>query len=295
MLKNLMLIINPAAGKGQYKDGIADILETFCKAGCAVTVYMTGKRGDAEEFARELSGKFDLLVCCGGDGTLSEVTSGLMQTDVRPTVGYIPMGTANDVASSLKLSRVPKKAAQIIVDNPAHPMDMGIFNGEKYFTYVAAFGAFTRVSYETPQEIKQSLGHFAYVLEGAGSLSSITPIHARVEYDGGVVDGEFVYGGVTNSTSIAGLVKLDPDSVGLGDGLFEVMLVKNPNNIAELNRIFHSILTRKYDPDYVLFLHTKKVKFTFDGPVAWTRDGEDGGSHISVEAENSHAAVNIIY
>jgi YegS/Rv2252/BmrU family lipid kinase len=294
-MKKLMLIINPAAGKGEYKESVADILETFCDAGYSVTVMMTTKRGDAEGYARDLGSGFDMLVCCGGDGTLSEVTSGLMQTDKRPTIGYIPMGTANDVASSLKLSKIPQRAAEDIVENDVHPMDIGIFNGEKFFTYVAAFGAFTQVSYETPQEVKQSLGHFAYVLEGAGSISSITPKHAVVEYDDGVIEGDFLYGGVTNSTSVAGLVKLDPDSVGLGDGLFEVMLVKNPNSLSKLNRIFHNILTRKYDPDYVVFLHTKKVKFTFDEPVAWTRDGEDGGEHTVVEAVNSHEAVNIIY
>lgn len=293
MKKNLMLIVNPVSGKGQAKTALFDILSVFSENEYAVTVFMTEKKGDAEEMAREESEKYDVVVCIGGDGTLSEVMSGLMQAKAPPPLGYIPMGTANDVATTLKLSKNPRAAAQAVVDGKPIPMDVGKLS-DKYFSYIAAFGAFTEVSYSTPQETKKVIGHLAYILEGMASLPRITSYHAVVEYDEGTVEGDFVFGGVTNSTSVAGLIKLASDDVALSDGLFEVLLIKNPQKIADMNRIITSILSHNYDPEYVLFLHTKKIKFTFDKSVAWTRDGESGGEYTEVMAENCHCALQVI-
>jgi YegS/Rv2252/BmrU family lipid kinase len=295
MDNRIMLIVNPMAGKGQARSCLMDVIQVFSEAGYATTVYSTTYPGQAIEFAEEFGGDYPILACIGGDGTLSEVISGIMLIPeaFRPKIGYIPLGTANDVATSMKLDRHPKQAALDIVTGRPVPLDVGSF-GDKYFAYIAAFGAFTQVSYATPQETKRALGHLAYILEGMVSLPKITPYHAVIEHDGGVIEGDFIFGGACNSTSVAGLVKLNPDMVGLDDGLFEVLLVRNPQNIAELGFVVNNILSRNYTNENVIFLHSKRVKFTFDEDVAWTRDGENGGLWRSVTAVNNHKAVQMI-
>lgn len=293
MQKKVMLIVNPNSGKGAIKTALFDIISTFSNAGYAVTTYITSGAGDASRFAREYGKDYDIVACSGGDGTLSDVMGGLVTVDDPPPIGYIPMGTANDVATTFGLSRTPKIAAQRIVDGTPTPLDVGRFE-DKYFSYIYAFGAFTEVSYSTPQERKRLLGHFAYVLEGMASLSNITSYHAVIEHDGGTEEGNYIFGAVTNSTSVAGLVKLDPLDVSLSDGFFEVLLIKSPKNLSALSTIINNVLKQSYDPDYVTFLHTKRIKFTFDEPVSWTRDGEDGGKFLTAHAENIRKAVKLI-
>lgn len=293
MDKHFMLIVNPVAGKNQAKGALCSLLAEFSKYGYVATVYMTTAHGDATKYAKEHGNKFGLVVCMGGDGTLSEVINGLMELDERPRLGYIPMGTTNDLASCLKLTKDVKTSVQKIVYGNTMPLDIGEFDG-KYFAYVAAFGAFTEVSYITPQDTKQALGRIAYILEGMSHLSKITPIHARVEYDDGEVDGNFIFGAVTNSTRVAGIVKLDPSTVLLHDGIFEVLLIRNPGNIAQLNSIISKILTQKYDDESIVYLHSKKITFTFDNDVAWTLDGENGGKYSQITANNLKHSINII-
>lgn len=289
-----MLIVNPVAGKGQAKAGLFDIVSVFANDGAAVTVYMTGSKGDAAVFAEKYSLEYDTVVCVGGDGTLSEVTAGLVRAGSHAALGYIPMGSTNDVASSLGIAKNPRKAAENIVGGKAVPIDIGRLHDGNYFTYVTAFGAFTDVSYQTPQETKNALGHLAYIIEGVSRLPKITPVHTRVECDEGIIEGDYVFGGVTNSTSVAGIVKLDSNDVSLSDGMFEVFLVKYPKNISELNNIVTGILSQKYDNRNVTFFHTKKISFSFDSDVSWTRDGEDGGIHRTLSAENLHNAISLI-
>lgn len=295
MDKKVMLIVNPMAGKGQSRGCVLDVVQIFSDAGYATTVYPTKHSGHAAELARSYGSEYPILACVGGDGTLSEVITGLMDIpyENRPNIGYIPLGTANDVASSLKLIKDPVKAAKDIVNGTPMEIDVGSFNNT-YFSYIAAFGAFTQVSYATPQETKKALGHLAYILEGMASLTKITPYHAVVEHDGGVIEGDFVFGSVTNSTSVAGLVKLDPSYVGLNDGVFEIILVRNPKNVSDLHGIVKTILDHNFSNENVVFLHSKKVSFTFEQEVAWTRDGENGGSWQSVIADNKRKAVKII-
>lgn len=292
MLKNLMLIVNPYAGRGLSKHALGVIVSLFCGEGCAVTVYST-ECGSPEFYAREYGGRYDLVVCVGGDGTLSGVTSGLMQLDDPPPFGFIPSGTANDMASTLALSRDPRTAVISVLKGSPIPLDIGRFN-DAYFTYIAAFGAFTGVSYKTSQAAKRALGHFAYVIDGLYNMPAIRPQHAVITYDDGIIEGDFIFGGVTNSTSIAGLVKLSKKDVDLGDGLFEVLLVKNPVNATELTDIITSILNHTYHSGNVLLLHTRKVKFSFDEEVSWTKDGEDGGRHREIEIENCRHALRVI-
>ena len=294
MSRHIMLLINPNAGKGGYKSSLAAIAEAFSRSDWLPTVYFTKARGDAREIVKKEAGNYEMVVCLGGDGTLSEVTSGMMlRTDRRP-IGYIPLGTANDVAHTLGLSADPAAAAEAIVHGNRFPLDIGQFGQDGFFTYIAAFGAFTEVSYATPQEAKQALGHLAYMLEGLRSLNHLNHYHAIVEYDDGVVRDDFIFGAVTNSTSIAGLLRLDENRVNLADGMFELLLVKTPQNLLDLNSIITAVLSHNFSAPNVLFLRSKEVRILFDEPVAWTRDGEDGGSHRDVLIFNRHPGVELI-
>lgn len=287
-----MLIVNPYSGRGLSNSALGVIVSLLTAGGYVVSVYST-ELDSAESLVRDFAAGYDLVVSVGGDGTLSGVASGLMQVKNPPVFGFIPAGTSNDMASTLALSRDPKTAVTAILSGRPVSLDIGCFN-DRFFTYIAAFGAFTGVSYKTPQSAKRALGHLAYVLSGLASVSEIKPQHTVIEYDGGVLDDSFIFGGVTNSTMIAGFVRLDRKDVDLGDGLFEVILVKNPVNALELGDIIRSLLDQTYHSDNVLLLHTKKIVFHFDEDVAWTKDGEAGGSHRTLEITNCRQALKII-
>ena len=296
MDKRLMLIVNPAAGRGAYKNGFADAMHTLDKGGMRTTVFFTAGRGDATTLAAEHAADFDTVACIGGDGTLSEVMAGLMKVENPPPLGYIPMGTANDVATTLGIPKnnAPLAALRILNGTP-RPFDVGGFGESEYFAYIAAFGAFTEVSYATPQSQKKMLGHLAYVLQGAMALPKIEVYPTRVEYDDGVVEANLVYGSMSNSTSVAGIVHLREEMVSLGDGLSELVLVKDPGNVVAFGELVESVLSRRFDSDKLIILHTKKARFTFDKPVTWTRDGEDGGSHREITLYNYAAPIRLIF
>ncbi len=296
-MKKLLFIVNPKAGKGAYKANFGETLFTMHSAGIVPTVRFTARRGDATDIAKNESEGYEIICCLGGDGTLSEVIEGVVQIPEvqRPPIGYIPLGTANDVATTLNLPKnnMVGAARRVIYGQPMN-FDVGTFGGKGNFTYVAAFGAFTDVSYETPQQEKQALGHFAYVLEGMMRLPKITKYHAKVEYDGGMLEDDFLFGGVMNSTSVAGLIHLNSDKIRLDDGLFELALVKSPRNIADLRAILTDLRERNYDGQTIKLLPTSFARFTFDEPVAWTRDGEEGGAYTEIELRNLKCAVQII-
>ena len=286
--------MNPCSGTKRANKYLTDIVETFTVNDYVCTVLTTTKRGDGTLYAQTYAPQVDLITCIGGDGTLSEVVSGLMQVPNPPPLGYIPMGTTNDVASTLGLPKNATDAALRIVTGTPTAFDVGSFGDQSFFTYVAAFGAFTAVSYETPQNEKQALGHLAYVLEAIGRLNSIDHYCAHVEYDGGTVDGDFIFGGVSNSTSVAGMVRLRKDLVSLGDGLFETLLIRRPQQFGDLSRIISGVLNQNYDNENVILVQSKNLRFTFEEPVAWTRDGEAGGVTTDVTLRNNHAAIHII-
>ena len=296
MKKKLMLIVNPAAGKGAYKTNFGEAMKLLDMGGYTTTLFFTAGPGEATEIAAGNAADYDAVACIGGDGTLSEVLAGLVRLPSPPPVGYFPMGTANDVATTLGL---PKNdtigAARRILEGTPHPFDVGGFGADKYFAYIAAFGAFTEVSYATPQEQKKVLGHLAYVLQGMQQLGRIESIHTIVEYDGGVVDADLLYGSMSNSTSVAGIVRLPEEMVCLGDGISELVLVKNPGNVAGFGEIVDSVLSQRFDSENLLVLHTKKAKFRFDRPVAWTRDGEAGGEYSEIELRNIECPVQLIF
>ena len=294
MRKKLMLILNPNAGKRGGVMSTGSILKILCKGGYTPTVFYTEGPRAATELVLQHGMQYDCITCVGGDGTLSETVAGLVQLANPPVLGYIPLGTANDVATTLKLPKNSSKATKRILQGKPVPLDVGKFNETEYFTYIAAFGAFTDVSYETTHEQKQNLGHLAYVLQGMAQLSKIQHFKTKVEYDGGFVEGDYIFGSVSNSKSVAGMVKLSDDDVSLDDGEFEVILVKNPANVIEMNQIIANVLARNFNTNKISIFHSKKVKFTFEKPAKWTRDGETGGVHQHVQIENIYRPIQII-
>ena len=294
-MRKLLLLINPNAGKGGFKAGLGEVLMTFHRAGFSTTVAFTDKRGDAPRIAARAAGEYDRIVCVGGDGTFSETVAGLMAVKTRPEVGYVPMGTTNDCASTLGISQSAAEAAETAAFGRSIPFDVGCFNHEQYFTYVAAFGAFTEVSYQTPQDQKNALGRLAYLLDGISRLPNLTHRWARVEYDEGVLEDDYIFCGITNARSVAGLIHLK-DSVGvsLSDGLFEVILVRNPENVLQVGTILTDILSNKFDSEYVTLLKSRTVRITLQEPVSWTMDGEDGGVHSQAYCENIPRAVRVL-
>ncbi|MBQ8025607.1 MAG: YegS/Rv2252/BmrU family lipid kinase, partial [Oscillospiraceae bacterium] len=278
------------------KEMLCDIISLFGTHEYIITVYVTSSERRSSYFAETYGADYGLAVCIGGDGTLSDTVNGIMRLpyEKRPAIGYIPMGTANDVATTLRLPSDPKKAVMAVAHGSPVAFDIGQIGEDTFFTYIAAFGAFTEVSYETPQNIKNSLGHLAYVLGGIGSLATIKEHHVKIEYDGGELEGDYIFGGVTNTTSVAGIVKFSPDDVKLGDGLFEVILVKKPVSLPDLSKTVTAILNQDIVSDSVTMLHTSRIKFTFDEPVKWTRDGEAGGEYKELEIRNCREAVKII-
>jgi YegS/Rv2252/BmrU family lipid kinase len=292
-LRKLMLVVNPYSGRGLSNYTLGVIVNRLCDNGFSVTVYLVGGYG-TENLVSSFGAGYDVIVCVGGDGTLSDAISGLMRLPgTPPHIGYIPTGTANDIASTLSLSRNPQRAIYTIVNGSPAPLDVGGF-GDGYFAYIAAFGVFTGVSYLTPQSAKRALGHLAYILGGLSDLSAVRPRRAVIEYDGGTIEGSYIFGGVTNSMSIAGLAKLSPGDVNLSDGLFEVLLVRQPVSILDLRDIVTSILKKSYRSDNVQMLHTANISFSFDEDVPWTRDGENGGVHRQVFIRNYARAVKIL-
>lgn len=291
----MLLLVNPNAGKGQYKNCLGEVLGVFCSGDFIPTVYYTRYPGNAAELTMEHASDYDIVACMGGDGTLSEVVSAMIHLDNKKPIGYIPLGTANDVAKTLGLdAKEPVRNARKIVAGSPIPYDVGQFGSYGFFTYIAAFGAFTEVSYVTSQELKHTLGHMAYMLEGIKRLPKITSYRAIVEHDGGVINDDFIFGAITNSTSVAGLVRLDSDKVSLSDGMFEILLVKTPQTIKSLNDIVTGILSNNFDQQNVVFIKSKEVRIMLDKPAAWTRDGEDGGVHQDVFVVNRHPGVDII-
>ena len=295
-MKKLMLIVNPAAGRGSYRTMFGEAMQILSAGGMQINLFFTSARGDATDFAVSYAKDHDLVACVGGDGTLSEVMSGLMKMQNPPPIGYFPMGTTNDVATTLGLPKNDMPgAARRLLNGSEHPYDVGGFGPNAYFAYVAAFGAFTEISYATPQDQKRALGHLAYVMQGAVQLGKIEKIHTKVEYDNGVFEGDLVYGSMSNSTSVAGIVHLREEMVSLGDGMSELVLVRDPVRIDALGELAASVLSRRFDSEYLLILQTKKATFTFDKPIAWTCDGEAGGEHRTITLCNYHAPVRFIF
>ena len=293
-MKRILVIINPKAGTLQAAKYLADICEVFCRAGYETVIATTFGRGDGTVIAKERAKDADIVVAVGGDGTFNEVVAGVMASGVRRPSGYIPAGTTNDFASSLGLSGDLVQAAKDIVAGTPHAIDIGCFNG-RYFSYVASFGAFTNTSYDVPQNLKNLLGHTAYILEGAKDLLSIKPSELKLRDEVGVYGGNYIFGAICNSTSMGGILTLSSDVVDMSDGKFEVMLVRMPSNLIELSQELLAISKQQYDDcKLISFFSSGKMEIIADPMMPWTLDGEfqEGAHHIKIE--NIHNAVDIL-
>ena len=295
MMKTLLFLYNPMSGKGRVADGLSDILNIFTRNGWLTTVYPTQSKGDAVRIVRDLGPHFDRVVCAGGDGTLSETVTGLMDLSAPPLLGYIPFGSTNDCAVNLDLPRVPTQAALIAArEGIPRESDIGKLNGSP-FVYVAAFGAFTQVAYETSQDLKNTFGHLAYVMEGIASIPSITPYHIKVEYDGNVLEDDFYFGMVSNAFSIGGIKLPAKERVVLDDGLFEVDLIKKPVSLLDIANGFQDLIRQSPSGSGVrVHFQASRLTFTCDRPLPWTIDGEFGGSQQISEVVNCRKALTII-
>lgn len=291
--QKLLFIINPKSGTGQMKNHLLEITDIMVKAEFDVVIYTTQAKGDAQRKVMEEGARYDRIVCSGGDGTLDEVVTGMRQIDLNIPLGYIPAGSTNDFANSLKLSGDMIRAARIAVGDDSKLFDVGTFNDD-IFVYIAAFGIFTEVSYSTSQELKNALGHLAYILSAAKSLASIPNYFMQIETDGKILQDKFIYGMITNSTSVAGFKGMTGKDVKLDDGKFEVLLVKSPANPIELNEILGFLTGVNTNTGMVYSFKTNRIRIRSKEEVAWTLDGEFGGKHNWVDIRNLCKKVQIL-
>lgn len=293
MAKKLMLILNPSAGMRVANRCLADIIGLFCSRDFITTVFVTGKRGDATHWVEEYGAQYDIISCIGGDGTFNEMLHGILENGIPAQLGYIPAGSTNDFANSLGLPLDLMEAAREITEGTPQPFDAGKF-GSRYFSYVASFGAFTHASYSTPQAVKNFLGHLAYILEGTRDLPYMKPEYIKLDADGKIFEGEYLFGAVSNSTSLGGVLTIDPTLVNMNDGKFEIMLIRPPETAADLAEIVHALTYRQYDCNMIDFVSAGKITILSNPDTGWSLDGEFEPGQDGVTIENLHSAVNLL-
>lgn len=294
MNKKLLLIVNPCSGRAKMRTELLRVVEILSADGYAVTVYPTKARGDATDYVADLNeNEYERIVVCGGDGTLNEVITGLMKAGLHITLGYIPSGTLNEWSSGLGIARSIPKAAADITTGKKIQLDIGKF-GERYFSYTASFGAFTDASYSAPQDVKNVLGQAAYFFEGIKSLGNIKPVHLKFKTAERETEGDFLFGAVSNSMSVGGIVKFDESVVKLNDGRFEVLLIRNPDNILKLQPIIDGILKRDFDKEGIEFFTADSVTVTGGEGLSWTLDGEYAEGEDEIVISNMHNAIELV-
>lgn len=293
-IKKLLFIFNPNTGGGRLKNKLMGIIQAFSKAGYCVTVFPTAGPGHARQEVIRHGGSTNLLVCCGGDGTLNEVVDGMMHLKTPPLLGYIPGGTTNDFAASLKLPRanMMNAAMRIIAPKDIVSIDVGAFN-HRHFTYVAAFGAFTDVAYSTPQYYKNLLGYMAYIMEGLSRLPNIRPFKVKVTTETEEFEEDILFGMVANSASVGGISFPEQSKVQMDDGLFEVLLVRRPHSLAEIGSISTALMIKNFHSPYLRVTRVSKITICTNEPVAWTLDGEFGGELERAEIVVKQKALRI--
>ena len=293
----ILFVINPCSGRGKIKNEILEILKVFCNSGYEVTTYVTSAAGEAIEISANAKEKgYDRIICCGGDGTLNEVITGIMKNGSEISVGYIPAGTTNDFAQTHKLPlNLTLAATNITKSDELYKIDVGNFNNERYFSYIASFGLFTSASYKTQQNVKNTLGHMAYVFEGIANLANIEDFTISYVADGKEYSGDYIYGGITNSISVGGVFKYDPELVDLSDGLFEILMIKKPQNPNDIMKILGGVASGDFS-DSTVFDFCKAAKITLNMPegVIWTLDGEATEGRGVTVVENIHRAINFV-
>lgn len=292
-LKKLMLIINPVSGKRTSLRFLPDIIRIFYENRYAVTVFSTGKAGDATEYAKLYANEFDIIVCIGGDGTLNETITGIVESGCDIPLGYIPSGSTNDFASCHGISSDMLTAALNIATGKPKSVDLGKI-GNHYFTYVAAFGAFSWLSYTTPQNLKNRLGHSAYLLDAVKDLPKIKSHHLKFDVGDFVCEGDYIFGAVCNSTSVAGTISLPDNIVDTGDGRFEVLLVHEPQTILDFQNIVHGVLTQDYSSPFLDFFQASSLKIEAPSELEWSLDGERGEGSAEIIVTNCRHKLTLI-
>ncbi len=292
----MLVVRNPKAGsfisQNQFLEAASVI---FKDERFSTYVYSTTKRGDGTRIARQEGENVERIVAFGGDGTLNEVINGIMHLKKRPMLGYIPAGTTNDFATGVGLSRNVVKAAETVVDGVPFPLDVGQFGEDRYFSYVASFGTFTKASYSAPQDMKNVLGYAAYLLEGLKSLSDVRSYHMTVTANGSTIEDDFIFGAVSNAMSVGGVMKYSADQVDLSDGLFEVLMIRSPRSLADLQQLIVDVTGRHYEScEHMVYMKASDVLVRCGQPVAWTVDGESGGEWEEIRLRNCHHAVQIL-
>ena len=291
--KRVMLVVNPKAGKKRSKFAVSDIADLFAKNQFEVAIYFTSLEYGAEYLVKEHYHQYDIIACCGGDGTVNEIIKGMMETNDNTPLGYIPAGTTNDLATSLGIPKKLKRATKAIISEQAYPFDVGTFD-DSYFAYIASFGAFTEVSYNTPQKAKNVFGHTAYIFAAMKCMHKIKAYHIKVETDTENAEGDYIFGAVTNSTSVAGVFKFDSDMVDFADGKYEVLLIKKPKNLLTAFKICMSMLNRSFKNENIVLFHASDIKITSEEPLDWALDGEHKRGEKVVHIKNNPQAVQII-
>lgn len=293
-MKKVLLVVNPRAGQRKVDRLLMKIIDIFNRSDYEVITHITAASGDCENMVLHYANAIDLVVCCGGDGTFNETVSGVLRSGVDIPVGYIPAGSTNDFANSLDLSTNILRAAKDIVSGRAERFDVGTFAG-RHFSYVASFGAFTRTSYSTPQSVKNALGHLAYVLGGIQELSHIKPHHLRFELpDGRSIEDDFIFGAVSNSTSVGGILTLAPDRVDMADGLFEILLIRAPKDLKELTECLVALQKQTYNCAMITFLSTPSVTVTAPEAMDWTLDGEQQKGMANIHIQCLHQKLQLV-
>lgn len=293
----MLVIINPCAGRTKSKPGTFDIVDVLSTLDYDFNIKTTTKRGDATRYAERLGNDYDVILCCGGDGTLNETVNGLMKLPERKQVGYIPTGSTNDLANTIGIPADIRGAVQLIVTDQRNAYDIGRFN-DRYFCYIAAFGIGSDFSYLTSQKLKNVFGHSAYLIDSfvlhlPRVIKSIKPVHMVIEYDGGIIEDDFFFGSISNSTSVGGIFTFDRSSVKINDGLFELFLVKNVKSFGHAAQLLTKAQKHDYDCDEFIYTKTKKLKIHSAEPVAWSLDGEFGGEHTDADISVEYNAIEI--
>ena len=294
MSKKLLMIMNPVAGVKKANKHLTEIVNLLCEAGYECQLQMTSPGLGADELVKRYAFNKDLVVCIGGDGTFNEMVSGIINNNYTSNVGYIPSGSTNDFANGLGISQTPLTAAKDIIDGIPVTLDAGKFN-DRIFTYTASFGVFTKSSYNTPRDLKNTFGYLAYVLEGAKELTSVPKIHIKAKTDDKEIEGNYIFGAVCNSTRIGGgFVKFDKNSVDMNDGLLEVLLIKYPKNPVEATQTLFELQNSKFDTPYFEFLSTEKITFITDEEIDWTIDGEYQKGAPEITVTNIHSKFSLV-
>ena len=291
--KKLLMIVNPTAGRRKSRSPLFDAAAVFSQAGYLLSIHNTAFPGDAAQTAAALGKDYDVVVAVGGDGTLNQVVSGLMTLEDRPLLGYLAQGSTNDFAASLQIPSNPASAAALIAKGTPRQLDIGCWN-DRYFVYVASFGAFTQTSYTAPQSAKNTLGHLAYLLEGVKDLNMLRPYHAKVTADGEVLEGDFLFGAICNSTSIGGLMHLGSEYVVLDDGKFEMLLIPKPRNAGDFSNLLLALFDQDYNYEGLIFRHVSSIHVETEENMPWSLDGEYAASAPSINIMNRQQSLTML-